>query len=223
MGNLCGDYGGFSHTTGEPCQRKAGEGTQNDEGRCWQHVEDPIVFSWREYEEPWVRLPGETAKSFEAFRIFRDLGAQRSVAEAYRRYVGRTEGTEQPATYFWDWSRDFAWRDRALAYDDHKDRMLRAKVDTAKADVFDMFSRSAKMCAATVIEIASGLRRIRDRPMDGGAAIVHETTQLRAAIDALDRMGIKAPAEVDIDTGEGLQSWLDLVLSQQNGDGDPGG
>src|SRR6266566_2108084 len=59
--------------------------------------------------EPWERQPGETPRSFEAFRAYLDLGPKRSLAAVRRTGAGRTEA----------WSARHGWVRRAAAWDAH--------------------------------------------------------------------------------------------------------
>lgn len=60
--------------------------------------------------DPWDRQPGETSKAYEAFSIYRDMGAERTVratAEALTKSEQLIKG----------WSGKNRWVDRAAAYD----------------------------------------------------------------------------------------------------------
>lgn len=63
------------------------------------------------------RQPGESARAFEGFKIYRDLGPGRSVDRAYELYAGRRLGGRRAPGRFQLWSRQHDWRDRAEAYD----------------------------------------------------------------------------------------------------------
>lgn len=59
---------------------------------------------------PWDRQPGETSKAYEAFSIYRDMGAERTV-----RLVA--EALNKSGTLIAGWSGKHNWVDRAAAYD----------------------------------------------------------------------------------------------------------
>ncbi len=72
----------------------------------------------------WEPLPGERPKAFVAFEFYRQLGPGRSVPEAWRRYWSRPgAGHHRPGEpppvmpYFWEWSRQYRWQERARAWD----------------------------------------------------------------------------------------------------------
>lgn len=77
-----------------------------------------------EYEQ----LANESAPAFRAFAIYRDLGASRSLANAYSEYRGHAPGI---APGQWNlWSGKYRWVERAAAYDaflDAEKRKLRER------------------------------------------------------------------------------------------------
>ncbi|MEO0594554.1 MAG: hypothetical protein AAF126_00420 [Chloroflexota bacterium] len=74
----------------------------------------------------WERLPTDTDKSFQAFCIYRDMGAQRSLSKAYAMYKGATTAQEirnakSPDGTFTKWSSEHNWSERVSAYDVYQD------------------------------------------------------------------------------------------------------
>ncbi|MEW4569278.1 hypothetical protein AB1L88_15545 [Tautonia sp. JC769] len=68
--------------------------------------------------EPWGRQDGESERAFAAFLAYRDLGAERTVCDAYRQSAGKPEAKQAPGT--WNkWAKDRRWKERALAWDRH--------------------------------------------------------------------------------------------------------
>ena len=72
--------------------------------------------------EPWERQPGESAKAFEAFRIYCEMQEERSVRAVGQRLV-------KSGSLISRWSSQYNWVERARAYDNHllKERTLKAK------------------------------------------------------------------------------------------------
>lgn len=81
---------------------------------------------------PWDRMDEESATAFEAFVVYRDLGAGRSLSKAGEK-LGKTAGTLSR------WSADFSWTSRALEWDRHLDRIIQAStektISEARSDV----------------------------------------------------------------------------------------
>ena len=71
----------------------------------------------------WFRLPHEPTKAYTAFCVYRDLDVYtRSMAKAYRRYRNLPESNSSGPSGTWtEWSIRFRWRERAAAYDKHRD------------------------------------------------------------------------------------------------------
>ena len=75
--------------------------------------------------ELWDRLENEPERAYRAFECFLSLpSAERTVIEAYRAHVGNPEAVK-PSDTWSRWSSEFAWRERAVAYDDHLAHMRR--------------------------------------------------------------------------------------------------
>lgn len=68
-----------------------------------------------EERKPWEQLPKETTEAYEAFREYRDMGAERSVAK-----VGEKLGKNNSLMQRWSSKHD--WVKRAKAWDDEIER-----------------------------------------------------------------------------------------------------
>jgi hypothetical protein len=69
--------------------------------------------------ELWDRLENEPERAYRAFESFLALsGNKRTLLEAYRQHVANP-GAAKPSDTWSRWSSNFAWRERAAAYDDH--------------------------------------------------------------------------------------------------------
>ncbi|MGZ4936924.1 MAG: hypothetical protein ACXV5K_10130 [Halobacteriota archaeon] len=66
----------------------------------------------------WERLPDESAKAYDAFRRYRDMGPERSIAKLARA-MGCSTGLLKR------WSSPYRWVARAMRYDDYLDKRLR--------------------------------------------------------------------------------------------------
>lgn len=61
--------------------------------------------------KPWNMRPGETAKAYQAFEVYRDLGAERTMEKAGA-ILGKSMGTIEP------WASRFEWAARVRAFDE---------------------------------------------------------------------------------------------------------
>jgi|SRR5829696_2932782 len=79
-----------------------------------------------EKRELWNQLDNETERAHRAFQTFLSLPSNdRTVIGAYRSHVSN-QSAIKPSDTWARWSRDFAWRERAAAYDDHLASLRRA-------------------------------------------------------------------------------------------------
>jgi hypothetical protein len=72
-----------------------------------------------EKRELWDRLENEPERAYRAFECYLSLpSGEKTVIEAYRAHVGNPEAVK-PSDTWSRWSSEYAWRERAAAYDDH--------------------------------------------------------------------------------------------------------
>jgi hypothetical protein len=77
---------------------------------------------------PWeFNTAVDTAKSYQGFTCYRDLGPMRSLEDAYRLYRHQ-EGVKRVPGFFREWSWKGQWVDRATDYDLEQDRSRRERL-----------------------------------------------------------------------------------------------
>jgi hypothetical protein len=70
-------------------------------------------------KELWDRLENEPERAYRAFESFLRLpSSERTLLAAYGQHVGNPDAVK-PSDTWSRWCSDFAWRERAAAYDDH--------------------------------------------------------------------------------------------------------
>jgi hypothetical protein len=78
-----------------------------------------------EKRELWDQLSNESERAHRAFQTFLSLPSnERTVIGAYRSHVGNAEAAK-PSDTWARWSRDFAWAERASAYDAYLESLRR--------------------------------------------------------------------------------------------------
>jgi len=78
-----------------------------------------------ERTELWHQLSNESERAHRAFQTFLGLPSDaRTVIEAYRSHVGNAEAAK-PSDTWARWSREFAWAERASAYDAYLESLRR--------------------------------------------------------------------------------------------------
>ena len=68
--------------------------------------------------QPWEQQDGESAKAFQAFVTYRDMGAVRS-------YTKVAQQLHKSRTLIGRWARRWNWQNRVKAWDDHCDEIRR--------------------------------------------------------------------------------------------------
>jgi hypothetical protein len=101
-------------------------------------------------KELWDRLANEPERAYRAFESFRCLaGGERTILAAYRRYVGNPEAAK-PSDTWSGWASQFAWRERALAYDDYLARMRRQAYERGIEEEAERHGVAAVLALATL-------------------------------------------------------------------------
>lgn len=138
-------------------------------------------------QHPWDRREKETAKSYRAFCIYRDLGPSRSQPKAWGQY--RLESglkAADPTGTFRAWSSDNSWVSRAEAWDAHEEQCRRQAREDAREKARDKFVDHAEDLSQRLLDVALGFEEAnRD--------------QVKAILEALDRAGISVPKEMKIE------------------------
>jgi hypothetical protein len=84
-----------------------------------------------EKQELWHQLSNESERAHRAFRTFLRLPSNnRTVIGAYRSHVGNPVAAK-PSDTWAKWSRDFAWAERACAYDAYLESLRREAYERA--------------------------------------------------------------------------------------------
>lgn len=78
--------------------------------------------------DPWDRQPGETSKAYEAFSIYRDMGAQRTVRSV-------AEHLNKSGTLIAGWSGKHDWVARAAAFDSIPGKAVAKAYQEMAADI----------------------------------------------------------------------------------------
>ncbi|MFU8803624.1 MAG: hypothetical protein ACNA8W_07440 [Bradymonadaceae bacterium] len=131
----------------------------------------------------WERLEEETAKSYRAFCIYRNLGPGRSLQKASIEIYGKTTVSLR---YLEQWSSKFSWVYRAEAWDAHEEESKRLAREQAREKAREKFVNHAENLSQCLLDVALG---VKDANRD----------QVKAILEALDRAGISVPKEMKIE------------------------
>ena len=120
--------------------------------------------------ELWERQENETAKPFEAFCIYRDLGPGRSLSQVAKS-LGKSD------TLMSRWSSEYDWVKRAAAWDHEQDRIARQE---QIKEIVDMRKRHAKIAKKALDKISVALDSIDPEDMSNAdiARLMSEASKL---------------------------------------------
>ena len=100
--------------------------------------------------EPWERQEGETAKAWEAFCIYRDMGIDRSLRKV-------VQTLNKSLTQIGEWSSKYDWVKRVAAWDVEQDRIARQE---QLKEIKKMRNRHAGIAKAMIVKAGRALNRI---------------------------------------------------------------
>ena len=100
--------------------------------------------------KPWEPVENESAKNYEAFCIYRDLGTQRSLSKVAKKL-------KKSETLMGRWSGLYNWVERAAAWDAEQDRIARQK---QIEDIKKMRKKHADLAVDMLVKAAKALKVI---------------------------------------------------------------
>lgn len=99
---------------------------------------------------PWLRTPDESARAFEAFEAYRDLGPARSTAKVAQA-LGKSKALMDR------WSARHAWAVRVEAFDAEESRLWQLERTRARRETAD---RQARIAGQVLEAVAARLRTL---------------------------------------------------------------
>ena len=102
---------------------------------------------------PWERQPGESARAFRAFAVYRDMGLGRTLEATGRQVSGGNPGRKKGTTgCIRNWYQKFNWAERARAWDNEQDRIWREQQTKARKEMLERHVKQAKALQLKAIE-----------------------------------------------------------------------
>jgi hypothetical protein len=151
---------------------------------------------------PWDKpIPGESAKAYEAFSIYRDMGVGRSLDSAWWSSTdtgkkGEEKGTKKAPGNWKKWSTQNKWRSRCKAYDDRQAEIKRRIKEEEGTDQYRT-------------EIREDLQLRRERIK----ALRQEQWEIGCKLQELAKAGIKALSKTpDKMSGADIVKTLQLAI-----------
>lgn len=139
--------------------------------------------------EPWERQRGESPQATEAFRLYRDLGPQRSVRKV-------SEACHKNESLLNRWSQRWAWVERAASWDDEVDRLARLN---AVEEVAEMHRRHAQLAVVMLNKVGMRLLGSEDnnvQAIDTNTLSISELARLADVAVKIERLARGEPETV---------------------------
>jgi hypothetical protein len=121
----------------------------------------------------WEQRPGESAKAYQAFCIYRDLGPRRSVDQASRLYHQTSRTTDaaparrrRASGTIRGWANQWQWSARATAWDAEQTRVYEAARIVDRREMDERQARLAMMLQQKGIERLRQLRPEELKPRE---------------------------------------------------------
>lgn len=125
--------------------------------------------------EPWERQEEEGDEAFEAFALYRDLGASRSYSQVAKK-LGKSD------TLIERWGSRHNWKKRVSEWDNEQDRIVRqAQLD----DIKKMRKRHADLASSMLLKAAKALKNIPDE--DIKASDISRMVDVASKLERLSR------------------------------------
>lgn len=119
---------------------------------------------------PWTQRKGETARAYQAFRTYMQLGTARSIVRA-------AEAEGKSDTLLENWSASNKWVERCAAYDSY---VLEAEVDGFADDMASVRSRHMRLTDMLLDRLEDNLKRLPP----GADPSIRWTTAFSAGVKA---------------------------------------
>ena len=103
--------------------------------------------------EPWDQQPGEGSRAFAGFKVYRDMGPQRSLVKAFKEMTGKDKSRGK----FDIWSMQNDWVNRCEMYDRNVDQL--GTIEKMKV-VREMAERHATMASVFLNKVVQRLQTI---------------------------------------------------------------
>lgn len=157
--------------------------------------------------KPWERQKGESEKAFEAFSLYRDKGAKRTVSSVVIEL-------EKSRSLIDRWKERWNWEDRVLQFDNEMDREAKKE---ARKGLQDMYVRQTKIAMQVQQKALLALEQLD--PENMSAKDIKEYIRMATDLERLNRTLRAGPSE---ESNNGSASLADTIIAayQKRKDGE---
>lgn len=158
--------------------------------------------------KPWERQKGESEKAFEAFSLYRDKGAKRTL-------ISVAEELQKSYTLIRRWCDRWEWEDRVRKYDNEMEREAKKE---AQKGLRDMYTRQTKIAMEVQTKALQALQKLDIESMS--PKDIKEYIRMATDLERLNRTLSAGPQE---EANNGPGSLADTIISayeKRKGGGD---
>lgn len=143
-------------------------------------------------DKPWERQEGESEKAFEAFAVYRDMGAERSITKV-------VQSLNKTRALIGRWSSQWNWQERVRAYDNELEKEARTKAIRDRKAMTTRHINIAMQLQKKALEALNGLSVEDMSPKDIKEYIKMATDleRLNREITEDDRDGVIYQMEIE--------------------------
>lgn len=150
----------------------------------------------KDREEIWERQPGESAQTFEAFKIYRDLGLKRSNQKV-------CEELSKSRQLISRWKLAWNWDERARAYDNDLEKKAHRE---AVKNLKDMTSRHIKISVQLQQKALEALHLMDAKDMS--PRDIREYIKLATDLERMNRASAAMEKENDTDEATSVDIYM---------------
>lgn len=167
-------------------------------------------------KELWDRLENEPERAYRAFEVFLSLpSGDRTLTTAYQHHVGNPAA--RPSDTWSRWASEFAWRERAAAYDDHvaslrREAYERGIEDEAERQAREIEKTRYRMNELLTVAYDRAMEALEDESWVNGNLRASDVMQIiRLHMDAVKAFRVAEPRAEDGWTEEDDAEFGDLI------------
>lgn len=157
--------------------------------------------------KPWERQSGESEKAFEAFSLYRNKGADRTL-------ISVAEELQKSYTLIRRWCDRWNWEDRVRDYDNDLEREAKK---TAQKGLRDMYTRQTKIAMQVQEKALQALKQLDIEAMS--PKDIKEYIRMATELERLNRTLSAAPGESE-KAGSGSLADTIIAAYQRRKDGE---
>lgn len=143
-------------------------------------------------DKPWERQKGESEKSYEAFKLYRDMGEERSISAVGKRLAKSRNLIDR-------WKERWAWKERVRAYDNELEKQAKAK---AVKDYKAMTERHIKISIQLQKKALEALNYLEVEKMT--AKDIKEFIKMATELERLNRTIEEDKQKTDVTLNDGF-------------------